>query len=283
MTTQALGWFRDGPPSLLVRITYKRKYHFQPLYKVGQHAMSKKRPGVSAGMNLVELEDPSVWERVEQHGQQIYDSIEHLQEKEVNLAKLQSQDSISKSDLELIVSWKHAVGRNRIYNVKHLKANTDETVTSLSRAAIEKARNLSDCCNEDGSLSDSGKKLLQECFKELERLNGVGPATASAILSVFRPDLFCYMYDEVIDCFEKARDYKLAVYLRVNSRCLQIGKTLDWTPQRVAKTIWTAARFLAYHGEDLTQEASDDSKPPGTDQEDSKAPARPYKKRRKSS
>ena len=42
-------------------------------------------------------------------------------------------------------------------------------------------------------------------------------------------------------------------YLRVNSRCLQIAKKLagSWTPSRVAKTIWTAARFLAANGEDL--------------------------------
>jgi len=50
---------------------------------------------------------------------------------------------------------------------------------------------------------------MQEAITEMGKLQGVGPATASAILTLVRPDVFCYLYDEVIDCFEPTRDVSL--------------------------------------------------------------------------
>jgi hypothetical protein len=48
------------------------------------------------------------------------------------------------------------------------------------------------------------------------------------------------------------RDYKMAQYLRVNDHCHEIAQKLDWTTARVAKAIWTACRYLAITGQDLT-------------------------------
>jgi len=78
------------------------------------------------------------------------------------------------------------------------------------------------------------------------------------MMTLVRPDIFCYLFDEVIDVFEPKRDYTLPIYLRVNSRCLQIAQKLggEWTSGRVAKTIWMAARFLAERGKDPTKELS---------------------------
>jgi 3-methyladenine DNA glycosylase/8-oxoguanine DNA glycosylase len=57
------------------------------------------------------------------------------------------------------------------------------------------------------SIGDNKNKATtaQEALEHLTVLKGVGPATASAILSLVRPDVYCYMYDEVIDCFENKR------------------------------------------------------------------------------
>jgi hypothetical protein len=148
------------------------------------------------------------------------------------------------------------VGKKRIYNLKHLDANTDATIQEYSRLAVAAARrlNLDECVDEDGSLSATGRKSIQEVLSHLVELKGVGPATASAILTLVRPDLFCYLYDEAIDCFESKRDYTVPVYLRVNSRCLEIANRIGgWTPARVAKSIWIAARLFALTGEDLTE------------------------------
>jgi len=199
---------------------------------------------------------------------------------------------ISQEELDHIVLWKHSVGKNRIYNVKYLNSNTDQEVRTQSRRAIAVAKgiDLAECFeettppsskrsnkkgggggsdgdddndngsssdggdNSDGGLNDTGRAAVQEAIGELGKLKGVGPATASAVLTLIRPDVFCYLYDEVIDCFEPQRDYKMANYLRVNNRCLQLARTLGdgWTTSRVAKTIWTAARYLAVNGVDLT-------------------------------
>ena len=220
--------------------------------------MSKKRPGSQAGMNLVALDDPQTWERVEGHCADIIESIPNLKKYEKSLEPLRTaKECFTKAELDTVVLWKHTVGKNRIYNVKYLNSNTDQSVQDNSRAAIALALsiNADDCLEaSDGSLSVAGRKAIQEAMGELGKLKGVGPATASAVLTLVRPDMFCYLYDEVIDCFEPQRDYKISNYLRVNSRCLQIAKTLGagWTPSRVAKTIWTAARFLAANGEDLS-------------------------------
>jgi len=220
--------------------------------------MSKKRPGTQAGINLVKLDDPKTWERVEEHCASVIESIPNLKKYERQLEALgTAKECFNKAELDTVVLWKHTVGKNRIYNVKYLNANTDQNVQDNSRAAISLALaiNAEECLEEsDGSLSGAGRKAIQEAMGELGKLKGVGPATASAVLTLVRPDLFCYLYDEVIDFFEPQRDYKISNYLRVNSRCLQIAKTLggSWTPSRVAKTIWCAARFLAANGEDLS-------------------------------
>jgi len=100
-------------------------------------------------------------------------------------------------------------------------------------------------------------------------LQGVGPATASAILVRACPHKFCYMYDEVIDTFLLSkRTYTLKVYLDINNECTRLANELnknndsgdvggrDWTTARVARTLWIAARVLAAgDGEDLTSKS----------------------------
>lgn len=232
----------------------------------------KKRPGFQAGFNLVALDDPRTWERVERHGEEVIDSIPNLVEYERALEELgTAKECFTKAELDKIVLWKHTVGKNRIYNRKYLEANTDEDVREHTRAAISLALsiNVDDCVGADGVLNPAGKKSIQDVIACLDKLKGVGAATASAAMVLVRPDIFCYLYDEVIDCFEPQRDYKVSNYLRVNSRCLQIARKLggEWTTSRVAKTIWIAARFLALHGEDLSKYVLNPDKEGGNNEE----------------
>jgi hypothetical protein len=218
---------------------------------------TKKRPGYEASFTLVALDDPKTWERVERHGEEVMESIANLKEYERSLQELgQSKECFTKEELDKIVLWKHTVGKNRIYNRKYLEQNTDEAVQEHSRAAISLALSIKadECLTADGALNTLGKKSIQDVIACLDKLKGVGSATASAAMVLVRPDIFCYLYDEVIDCFETQRDYKISNYLRVNSRCLQIARKLggDWTTSRVAKTIWIAARYLALYDEDLS-------------------------------
>jgi hypothetical protein len=216
----------------------------------------KKRPGYQAGFNLVALDDPRTWERVERHSEEVIESIPNLREYEQSLQEFSTKQCFTKSELEKIITWKHTVGKSRPANRKLLEKNSDADVEQHTRSAISLARTLKmdECTNPDGSLSAAGKKAIQDVVACMDKLKGIGPAGASAAMSLVRPDLFCYFFDEVSDCFESQRDYKVANYLRINSRCLQIARKLDgeWSTSRVAKTIWVASRFLALHGEDLS-------------------------------
>jgi hypothetical protein len=90
------------------------------------------------------------------------------------------------------------------------------------------------------------------------------------MLTIVRPDIFCYMYDEAVDCFEGKRSYTISNYLGVNTRCLEKASSLGegWTTNRVAKTIWTAARFMAIKEKDLTEEDDSGTVEDGQEQEE---------------
>ncbi|GKY99385.1 hypothetical protein MPSEU_000893200 [Mayamaea pseudoterrestris] len=233
--------------------------------------MSKKRAGFQAAAHLILTENALTWERVDDRFDQVIHSITNLRAYHDSLRIMaeqlskDSQDmaSISKNDLLQIVGWKHRVGQNRAYNVKLIQANTDSIIESHSHAAIILARKIdaTTVLTNDGELNVHGQTAVREPLSELMILKGVGPATASAVLMLIRPDVFCYMYDEVIDCFETARDYTLSQYVRINSRCLQIAQKLGlgWTTSRVARAIWTAAREMAMHGIDLSQDKAKDT------------------------
>jgi len=158
----------------------------------------KKRPGVKAGMNLLELDDVSTWEKVELHCKNVIDSIPNLRQYERELFKLgvTSKKSFNKSELDQVVLWKHTVGKNRIYNVKYLNSNTEESIQYHSTAAIALARaiNLKECIEKDGSLNQTGRAAVQEAVGELGKLKGVGPATASAILTLIRPGTLLFFF-----------------------------------------------------------------------------------------
>lgn len=232
--------------------------------------MTIPRAGVQAGINLSSLNDVRIWERVEGHFPLVLeaDAKSKKEERDIRVheaalqilaSQVSDKESFSKDELLQIVDWKHAVGKNRTFNTNLVKTNAREAVVTHTRAAVALARavpQLESCVNPGGSLSMYAGPAIQAAIAKLEKpLRGVGPATASAVLTLVRPDVFCFMYDEVIDCFEPKRDYKIDVYLRINARCMQLARTLGegWTASRVAKAIWTAARYLALHGDDLTE------------------------------
>jgi hypothetical protein len=213
--------------------------------------MSKPRPGVAAGKRLSKCVDKEIWRLVETKYSEIISHQDGLEEIDSeyrrlgrSLSKGGLKDSISKEELLSVVSWKFSVGKPRHALMKHLRSNTEDSVREHSAAAIAKARGSAEADTE------STKKALQE----LINLNGVGPATASAILTLVQPDLFAYMYDEVIECFLPKRTYTLSTYMTLNNNCLEIAKTLGdgWTASRVATALWTAARVNAYKLQDHT-------------------------------
>ena len=86
----------------------------------------KKRPGHQAGSNLVELDDPKLWERVERHSEEIIDSIPNLQEYEnlLELFRSQQRRFFTKKELDQIILWKHTVDR------KSTRLNSSHSIAS---------------------------------------------------------------------------------------------------------------------------------------------------------
>ena len=275
---------------------------------------SKKRPGVEASIRLVKATStatipPNVqlWEQIEQQ----YDDLligtkntgntkkcipnlskydEACQRVVVNNAggKTPTTKEISKQELLDFVEWKFTVGKPRPANRKLIHTTTTDTqVREVSRNTIELAKKI----NIKDDDSSSRDKQIKEIVESLsEPLKGVGPATATAILCRIRPDIFCYMYDEVIDTFLPKRTYTIPVYLQINTECTKLAQQLnntkvvvtaapnngksnnkkpskgkkqeqqdeEWTTARVAKVLWTAARVLTIHGKeaDLTGNAT---------------------------
>lgn len=214
---------------------------------------SKKRPGVEAAIRLALSTDPTLWQKIEKQ----YDSIRSSDLKKADqCCREVLGDQISKDDLLNLVQWKFAVGKPRPQNLGLLRSNSEASVKQASQKAIKMAKALKlEDIFENGEYSSKGEQSIKEALGELTKLKGVGPATATTILCRCRPDIFSYMYDEVIDTFESKRDYTAKIYLRVNEACHRIAHSLggkNWTPARVAKVLWIAARVLSANGNDMT-------------------------------
>lgn len=214
--------------------------------------MSKPRPGVEAAKRLSKCADEEIWRLVEKKYPEV---VSHLVDgfAEIDsdyrrlgrsLSKGKSKESITKEELLSIVRWKFSVGKPRHALMKHLTSNTEISVREHSKFSIAKAR-----CSTEADL-ESAKKAMEDFIN----LKGVGPATASALLTLVRPDVFAYMYDEVIDCFLPKRTYTLKTYMTLNNDCIKIARHLGdgWNASRVATALWIAARVKAYKLEDHT-------------------------------
>eukprot|EP00977_Amphora_coffeiformis_P011284 scaffold2716_cov179-Amphora_coffeaeformis.AAC.18 len=279
--------------------------------------MSKKRPGVAAAIRLCQSTPMTndddlplwLWEKVEAQWDDVLESMPKGQGTLLNTHHQKAQQLgeqlrrnttktnafkafLTKQELlEVVIPWKFAVGKPRPALWKHLRSNTEESVVQCTAKGISLARNIPPTTgkkNEKTIQDDDIKSAIQA----LTQLQGVGPATASVILSLVRPDVFAYMFDEVIDCFLPQRTYTLAVYLDSNRACQDLAERLEWTAARVAQTLWIAARACAAETvEDFTlsvtkqnkKELSSDDAPKVNATEEESAPngSRQSKRRKK--
>ena len=130
-------------------------------------------------------------------------------------------------ELQDVVRWKMKRGEWRARNLALVQGNPEEDVRSRTRRAFELA-------------PDPRKPVA-----EVAELAGVGPATASAVLSAFRPDLYPFL-DELVGAaiaelgepkFTLPYYLKYAAALRDRAAALGAG----WDAQRVGLALWSAA------------------------------------------
>jgi len=157
--------------------------------------------------------------------------------------------------LNIVIEWKFSKGKPRHALKPLLKSNSDASVSTAARRAFEAADGVP--AGDAGGARDERTSLA---VKELCALRGVGPATASAVLCLYRPDAFAFMDDEVIEClYDGKRGYTPKIYKEVNDRCGEIAAELNdadrggpsrWTACEVGKALWAVATMSATNDED---------------------------------
>ena len=165
-------------------------------------------------------------------------------------------------ELETVLKWKFSKGKSRPL-WKHLRSNSDKSVRDASAKAFSilspSSVPVQETTDTSASASASSKDIDSKLKKAIEQfaiLKGIGPASATAFLSLFRPDLCIFMDDEVIEClYPGKRAYSIKIYLEINAKCRSLAKGLGegWTVRRVGKALWTAAKVsICENRSDLT-------------------------------
>lgn len=99
-----------------------------------------------------------------------------------NAARRRDPESITRVELSTIVSWKLKRGKFRPRLQTLADSNTEKAVKDASSRAFTYV--------EKGDLT--------KALKALEELSGIGPATASAVLSIVYPSRCAFMSDEAL-------------------------------------------------------------------------------------
>ncbi|KAL3734971.1 hypothetical protein ACJRO7_024176 [Eucalyptus globulus] len=136
---------------------------------------------------------------------------------------------VTRSELAQLMQWKLARGKWRPRLLEFVLSLDEEAVESSSRKAF-------------GSLPDVSKAV-----SELTVLKGVGPATASAVLAAYAPDVAPFMSDEaMVAALGHSKDYSLKQYLRFVEKLQAKAKELSaegqlFTPSDVERALWSSA------------------------------------------
>ncbi|XP_012068157.1 uncharacterized protein LOC105630802 isoform X1 [Jatropha curcas] len=143
---------------------------------------------------------------------------------------------ITTPELSKLMQWKLSRGKWRPRLLEFVSSLDEELVKSASQKAFE-------------SLPDVSKAVSQ-----LTVLKGVGPATASAVLAAYAPDVAPFMSDEAMEAaLGSSKSYTLKQYLffvdKLQSKAKELSIDGDFfTPSDVERALWSSvvgAKLLA--------------------------------------
>ncbi|XP_062098183.1 uncharacterized protein LOC133804051 [Humulus lupulus] len=135
---------------------------------------------------------------------------------------------ITTSELSKLMQWKLTRGKWRPRLLDFVSALDEDLVKSASQKGFQ-------------SLPDISKAL-----SELTVLKGVGPATASAILAAYAPDVAPFMSDEAMEAaLGNSKDYSAKQYLLFANKLQTKAKELSseegsFTPSDVERALWSS-------------------------------------------
>ena len=215
-------------------------------------APDKLRPGSAAAAALWNLEKSkaSKWLETLDQYKRCLDLLTKAQSKaQSNLSKqkfieddnwkenelpqlLQTQKHMTLKQLERLMIWKLRRGMFRPTLMGLIRRNDSKSVIEVTKAGFEAAQ------------IDTGEGLDVLC-----KLHGVGPATASAILSVYLPTDVPFMSDEALDAaLGMPRLYTKVKFVQFQKALVAKSKKLgpNWSPVMVEKTLWCAAMMSKF-------------------------------------
>lgn len=136
---------------------------------------------------------------------------------------------ITTPELSKLMQWKLTRGKWRPRLLDFVSALEEDVVKSASQKAFQ-------------ALPDVSKAVT-----ELTVLKGVGPATASAILAAYAPDVAPFMSDEAMEAaIGNSKDYTLKSYVifvkKLQAKAEELTTEGDiFTPSDVEKALWSSA------------------------------------------
>ncbi|XP_073021454.1 uncharacterized protein [Primulina eburnea] len=136
---------------------------------------------------------------------------------------------ITADELSKLMQWKLTRGKWRPRLLAFVSSLSDDVVRAASGKAFD-------------SLPDVAKAV-----SELTVLKGVGPATASAVLAAYSPDVAPFMSDEAMEAaVGDAKDYSLKRYLqfveKIQAKAEELSTLKEpFTPSDVERALWAAA------------------------------------------
>lgn len=134
---------------------------------------------------------------------------------------------VTHNELVRLTRWKMSRGEWRARNLQLVEGNDPELVVATSVAAL-------------AAVPDPRRPIAI-----LSELAGVGPATASAVVAAYRPDLYPFLDDLVAKQVPSlgTPSFTLPFYLRyaeaLRERASELGS--GWTPVDVEHALWADA------------------------------------------
>ena len=142
---------------------------------------------------------------------------------------------ISQKQLSDVMKWKLKTGKWRPNLQKFVDALKDSEVKAASALSLKSLK--------------SGD--LKAALKELCVLKGVGPATATAVLSAAVPSRCAFMSDEALLAVLKSKNYTVVEALELARKCSDHAKLLGagWTANSVQRAVWASQIVGEWEGE----------------------------------
>jgi len=162
--------------------------------------------------------------------------------------------ALQKADVVTTVAWKLSRGTWRPRLLAFAEALQEGEVESAAAAAAAALKGA----KAGGA---PGKPAVQAAIAALSELKGIGPATATALLTVADPSI-PFLSDEAAVGSGGEREYTIPAALRLTAALRERASALGppWTARDIERALWSASRGPECEGEGEVEASGGGSK-----------------------